>query len=194
MFRQFISLHSVVILLLCLLTQQASHAGGRGYVEGQRINELIFSVGYGEQGGSDDSQVNKSIGLDYQFLSWRLTDWLNFYLGGGYTQIRSNTEPQDTVNAISFGPGLKFFFAETKSIKPFFYLAIVPTYIDSLQLGSQTQGSHFLFSDPFGFGLYFGDEKEWIATIGWHHLSNGNLFPPNPGYDVPINIGIGRRF
>ena len=193
MSRSYIIVSCSLMLLLYLQAQQSVLAGGKGYVEGERINELVIAIGYGKQNNSDD-QINRSISIDYQFLSWRITDWLNFYLGGGYSHIMSNTDPEDTVNAVSFGPGLKFFFAESEKIKPFFYFAITPTYIDSLQLGSQTQGSHFLFSDTLGLGVYFGREKKWIATIGWHHLSNGNLFPPNDGYDVPINIGIGRRF
>ena len=185
---------TITYITLFLLLPQSALAGGKGYFEGERVDELIFAIGYGPQGGSNGEQSNHSVMLAYTFLEWDLTSWLEFNLSTSYTYIKSDSDPADTVNAISIGPGLRFLFLGNNKIQPFFYLSIAPTYIDSTTLGSQSQGSHFLFSDPVGFGLYFGQKKDWLATIGWHHLSNGSLFPPNPGYDVPINIGIGRRF
>ncbi|MGY5453510.1 acyloxyacyl hydrolase [Agarivorans sp. MS3-6] len=76
----------------------------------------------------------------------------------------------------------------------FFQVGAGPSVMSSVQLGNQVQGSRFLFNDWIGVGVKFGEEKDWELNMSWRHLSNANLTPPNPGFDVPLTFTLGHKF
>lgn len=71
------------------------------------------------------------------------------------------------------------------------YSAGNPTLLQHKEIGDLKFGSRFTFEDHLAVGAQIRD-FEMSASIP--HYSNANLFPPNPGFDVPVIVHFGYRF
>ena len=71
------------------------------------------------------------------------------------------------------------------------YTVAGPTYISKTQADGHNTGEQFTFYDMMGMGLFAGKKKNINASIRIAHFSNGNLFPHNDGFMVPLTVGFG---
>ena len=76
----------------------------------------------------------------------------------------------------------------------FSYSAAGPTILTRRVIDHINLSNHFIFQDLMGFGACFGKDKNIDMNIKIGHYSNGNLFPTNPGVDVPITLSAGYAF
>ncbi len=97
--------------------------------------------------------------------------------------------------ALSVFPVLKFWFLRQKPLDMYFVYSIVgPSYISRIELDGRNTGKHFTYQDFLGIGSYFGKKRKLNAELKIEHYSNGNLFPVNPGVDVPLMLNFGYAF
>ncbi len=68
------------------------------------------------------------------------------------------------------------------------------TFISRNWIDNQKTGTNFTFQDFMGIGAFLGRSKQFNLNIQIMHFSNGNLFPQNPGIDVPLMFGLGYAF
>lgn len=69
-----------------------------------------------------------------------------------------------------------------------------PTYISKVIVDGEPTGKHFTFQDVMGIGMFAGKKKTLNAGIRIAHYSNGNLFPRNGGFMVPLTCTLGYAF
>ncbi len=70
------------------------------------------------------------------------------------------------------------------------YSAGGPTYVTEKVVGDENLGSHFLFQNFLGIGIII---KSFTVGFILPHYSSGDLFKPNPGFDVPLLMYLGYR-
>ncbi|WP_221076128.1 acyloxyacyl hydrolase [Agarivorans aestuarii] len=159
--------------------------------------QLNIGVGYGPQVGANvDRQNNAVFDLSYTFWDRRFGEnerW-QLLLGVGYSHLVSDVEQNSEVDVYSILPTIRYNLKARDSFDPYFGFTAGPSIMSSNKLGYQEQGSRFLFNDFISFGAYFGENRQWELSFSWRHLSNADLLPPNPGFDVPFSLSLGRKF
>lgn len=115
-------------------------------------------------------------------------------LGISVAQYRSDVS--DTAfEAYSVYPSLQWWFLRTGPADVYFKYSLAgPAYLTRRNLDHQDLGGHISFQDLLGFGVSFGEKRDWDALLTLVHYSNGNLFPKNPGIQVPLVLCLGRAF
>lgn len=164
--------------------------------------ELIVTMGGGSQPHAD--HYNKSAGIDFSFARFERTEKQHLQIGISYTQIRTDTESNARMWAISIYPQLSLYPAENGTFRelfpdwsaPYFFVrALAPSYLSATQLGEREQENHFAFQAQVGFGLMldFGQDRTGILSLSWKHFSNADLFDKNDGIDVPLVLSLGMK-
>jgi hypothetical protein len=74
------------------------------------------------------------------------------------------------------------------------YSVAGPSYISTTHADGHLTGEHFTFQDVMGIGVFAGKKKNLNAGIHIAHYSNGNLFPENSGYMIPLTFSLGYAF
>ncbi len=142
-----------------------------------------------------EGQYNGIVDVSYFFWETEPTDrGLQWLCGSGYTYIFTDVSLNEEVHVFSVLPSMRQYLKTRGQFHPFLEVTIGPSYSSERFLGSREQGSHFIFNDFFSVGAAWGDEDQWEFKYSWRHLSNGNLYLPNPGWDVPFSFHLGRRF
>lgn len=157
---------------------------------------MYVGGGYGPQSLVNwQGQYNGIVDVGYYFWETELTDkgW-QWSCGAGYTYVFTDTAYNDEVYLLSVLPSLRRNLKRHDRFGPFIEVTIGPSYASERFLGNREQGSHFIFNDFISVGTSWGDEDQWEFKYSWRHLSNGNLFHPNPGWDVPFSLQVGRKF
>ena len=151
--------------------------------------------GYGPQALDNwDGQFNGVVDISYTFFeSGRHSGW-QFLCGIGYSYVFTNVDHNEDVHVFSVLPSVRYNLKQRGTVTPFLEVTIGASYMSDTQLGNREQGSYFNFNDFFSIGMRFGKNEEWEFSYSWRHLSNGNLFDPNPGWDIPFTFHLGRRF
>jgi hypothetical protein len=175
-----------------------------------RADEITASIGGGPQFGSDYSgvnadQVNRTLGIEYTFLTVPRGSRSSFQFGAGYTYIGTDSSNFDSLHAISIYPQLRMIPGPDSTIRdwfaastePFFYVrALGPTYISSNRLGSRVQSNNFSFQAQIGvgFSIQRSDNRDFTMSLSFKHFSNAGLFDDNDGIDLPFQLNFGFRF
>jgi len=157
---------------------------------------VFVGGGYGPQSLLNlDGQYNGIVDVSCMFWETRPSDnGLQWFCGAGYTYMFTDASIHEKVHVLSVLPSMRRYLKPRGNFHPFLEVTIGPSYMSERFLGSREQGSHFIFNDFFTIGTSWGDEGQWEFKYSWRHLSNGNLFQPNPGWDVPFSFQLGRRF
>lgn len=96
---------------------------------------------------------------------------------------------------LSAYPELKFWFFRSQAADLYMtYSQIGPSYISQVYIDNKNTGKHFTFQDLIGFGAFLGESKRFDVNLKIVHFSNGNIFPNNPGLDVPVMLSLGYAF
>jgi len=97
--------------------------------------------------------------------------------------------------AVSLFPLVRFTTLRSKTMDLYFNYAVAgPTYISRSVTDGFNTGKHFTFLDFMGIGAFIGASKRINTEIRIMHYSNGNLFPENAGYMIPLTFTIGYSF
>ncbi|MGY5450468.1 acyloxyacyl hydrolase [Agarivorans sp. MS3-6] len=159
--------------------------------------QLNIGLGYGPQVGANvDRQNNAVFDINYTFLQQRFGEskrW-EILLGAGYSRLTTDVDVHSKVDVYSVLPTVRYYLDSREGFDPYLGFTAGPSIMSSNRLGYQEQGSTFLFNDFITFGAYFGENRDWELSFSWRHLSNADLLPPNPGFDVPFSVSVGRRF
>ena len=173
------------VLLLFALSAPLESLGG----------QFNIGAGYGPQSLDNwDSQKNGVVDLSYTFLESKNRSGWQFLCGAGYSYVFTDADQNKDVHIFSVLPSVRYNLNKRGTITPFLEVTIGPSYMSDDQLGDREQGSQFTFNDFFSIGIRFGREEEWEFRYSWRHLSNGDMFKPNPGCDIPFSFHIGKHF
>jgi hypothetical protein len=163
----------------------------------ENVMRIVVGAGHGPQWSNNTVQQDNSvIDLNFFFLETPIPGLgrSTLLLGLGYSYLWTDADINTDNHVVSLMPAYRYHFPKYKNIQFFIHLAAGPSVMSSKNLGYQEQGSTFIFNDYFGFGARFGKNDEWELSYTWRHLSNANLFKPNPGFDVPFYFSLGRVF
>jgi hypothetical protein len=179
--------------------------------EGNHFSKNVLQIGYTTNGigygvnkavskgpvpifWGGDVKVRRGVSLNYQhniFHSKKVFSW-DWGVNASYWQSRNNRENFFT---ISLFPLLRFtaFRSSTADIY-FVYSVAGPTYISRDTTDGLPTGTHFTFQDYMGMGAFLSSHKNLNVEIRIMHYSNGNLFPQNDGYMIPLTFNLGYSF
>lgn len=94
--------------------------------------------------------------------------------------------------AISVYPVMRFNFIRSELADIYFLYSVAgPTYISQHSLDGYDTGKHFTFRDYMGIGGYFGRNNVLNTELNIGHFSNGNIYPNNAGFKVPLSFTFG---
>ncbi len=141
-----------------------------------------------------DIQVRRGISLNYQhniFHSRKVFSW-DWGTNISYWQSRIN---QNDFFTVSLFPLVRFTAFRSKTVDIYFNYSVAgPTYISRIITDGSNTGAHFTFQDFMGMGAFIGSHKKINAEFRLMHYSNGNLFPENAGYMIPLTFNLGYSF
>ncbi len=165
-----------------------------------------FSVGYFEQ-----KTLNGDISRPPRPMMWTAAQKSNF--GGVFMYERLIFHTQkiysltlgfdygnwfakfDSIQSFSLFFKNRFWIYHNKFLTPYIVHSIAGlTLLSQSHFSTKDLGSRFLFQDFLGIGAALGNEKNLFVEISFWHYSNGNIFPVNPGFDVPIVLSVGLGF
>lgn len=97
--------------------------------------------------------------------------------------------------AFSIFPALRIWIIRSNYVDFYFTYSIAgPTLLTRKNLEGMDTGELFTFQDFMGIGLFLGKSKRFNVNVKITHYSNGNLFPLNPGVEVPLTLAFGFTF
>ena len=155
--------------------------------------QWLVSGGYGKQAGA--TQHNTTFGCDVIFWQHARSRRQELAVGAGYTYLHTDAPESKTIHALSIFPQLSLYADPIDDATPVFFVrALGPSYLSSRVLGRRKQGKHFTFQAQVGVGIYFGRDRKRLVALSYKHFSNGRLFSPNDGIDVPFVLSFGQRW
>ncbi|EKD54998.1 MAG: hypothetical protein ACD_60C00029G0025 [uncultured bacterium] len=119
-------------------------------------------------------------------LNWEHTQ-IYFDAGFGHWWV-TNTSAYRSLNIYSISPILRYYFTREPFFSPFFNISIGLAYLTKTHLEKRNLGMHFSFQDQLGFGVTFGQKKQFSLLLSALHYSNGSLCSMNAGITVPLMI------
>jgi hypothetical protein len=136
-------------------------------------------------------EISKGVFLRYQRNLFHTRKTFSFDVGtsAGWWQSRINKENTYT---LSLYPVFRWTFLRTRGSDFYFnYCVAGPSYISRTVIDGRNSGKHFTFQDFMGFGSFIGKKRNLVAEILINHYSNGNIFPDNAGFKIPLTFNLG---
>ncbi len=163
-----------------------------GALDGAFEYELHVVAGSGDQVGEPVMQQRNAV-VDV-LLDCYCINYCNLQLsaGVGVTWLWDSYDHQEALLA-SIYPSIRLYLFESSCFKPYLFATTGFAYMTERGLGWQQLGGNFTFNDFFGIATYVGREKLWSVGCCWRHISNGDLYMPNDGIDIPLCLMVGRR-
>ncbi|MBI1174764.1 MAG: acyloxyacyl hydrolase [Sideroxydans sp.] len=170
-------------LMFCVLTATQAYA-----VDG-------VSVVYGSGNSADMARVGALWDWNKSWLNdgdWHVTGFWEAAVGQwrGKSSIGNN----QTITDVGITPVFRFEQKNPSGMAPYlegaigFHL-ITPTFI----YANRKFGSSFQFGDHVGFGMRFGERRQFDVGYRYQHLSNGSIKKPNQGINFS-QIHLDYRF
>lgn len=117
---------------------------------------------------------------------------LDWSAGFGIWKSRRDNTTTFTLSAF---PIFRFTMLRSKTLDFYGEYSVAgPTYISTTHVDGERTGENFTFQDVMGFGVFAGKKKNLNLSARIAHYSNGNLFPDNNGYMIPVTFGVGYGF
>ena len=159
---------------------------------GYGVNEAVSGTIPIFWGG--DVRVKQGISLNYQHNIFHSRKVFSFDWGVNASYWMSEKN-EDKFGTISLFPLLRFTAFRSKKADIYFNYSVAgPTYISRIITDDLNTGRHFTFQDFMGMGAFIGSHKTLNAEIRIMHYSNGNIFPENVGYMIPLTFNVGYCF
>ncbi len=112
---------------------------------------------------------------------------------GANAQSMTSQKNNTDLYALSLFSSLRYWFLRTTNTDAYFsYTLAGPTYISRNQVDDKATGKHFTFFDAITLGVIYQHHLDLGLEMA--HYSNGNLFPENPGFCIPLSLRIGYVF
>jgi len=141
-----------------------------------------------------DVQVRRGISLNFQHSIFHSKKVFSWEWGANISYWQSRKNKNDFVT-VSLFPLLRFTAFRSKTTDIYFEYSVAgPTFISRTITDGSNTGKRFTFEDFMGMGTFMGPHKKLNAEIKIMHYSNGNLFPENVGYMIPLTFNIGYSF
>ena len=139
-------------------------------------------------------RIKEGISVNYQHNIFHARKVFSFDWGVNASYWISEKN-EDKFYTLSLFPLLRFTVIRSKTADVYFNYSVAgPSYISSIITDGQNTGRHFTFQDFMGMGAFIGSHKNLNAEIRIMHYSNGNIFPENVGYMIPLTFNVGYCF
>lgn len=153
-----------------------------------------FTVGYLPIFWTGDVHTKNGGWFIYERNIFHSHKYFSFDIGASFAAYHSSLMNQ-SFETLSLFPSFKLYIYRGPLVDFYFTYAVAgPTYITQKVIDGWHTGGHFTFQDLLGFGLFLGKEKNVNINFKIGHYSNGNLWPDNPGIQVPLVFSIGYAF
>jgi hypothetical protein len=141
-----------------------------------------------------DVRIKEGVSINYQHNIFHSRKVFSFDWGANVSYWISKKN-EDKFYTVSLFPLLRFTAIRSKAADIYFNYSVAgPTYISRIITDDQNTGRHFTFQDFMGMGAFMGSHKNLNAEIRIMHYSNGNIFPENVGYMIPLTFNLGYCF
>lgn len=141
-----------------------------------------------------DVRIKEGLSINYQHNIFHSRKVFSFDWGANISYWVSEKN-EDKFYTVSLFPLLRFTAIRSKAVDIYFNYSVAgPTYISRIITDDQNTGRHFTFQDFMGMGAFIGSQKNLNAEIRIMHYSNGNIFPENVGYMIPLTFNLGYCF
>lgn len=139
------------------------------------------------------TKVDKAFILGFEHELYK-TKYLEFHSGISGGQVELLREEADSlwVGSIYLMGHLNLY--KSKNLKLYvLYSPAGPSILSQNTLGPTAFSNRFVFQDQFGVGLFLNTDAKMHIFAKFYHFSNGDLFPVNGGFDIPIQLGLSFR-
>ena len=137
-------------------------------------------------------KLQNGLSLSYRRSIYHSDQLFSLEWGANFQSMRSQ-QNNTGLYAISLFPSFRFWFWRTPKANLYFsYTVAGPTYISKNKVNGTQTGKHFTFFDAITLGLIYNKHIDFGLEMA--HYSNGNLFPQNPGFCIPLSLHIGYVF
>jgi len=141
-----------------------------------------------------DVRIKQGVSINYQHNIFHSRKVFSFDWGVN-ASIWMSEKNEDKFGTVSVFPLLRFTAIRSKGLDIYFNYSVAgPTYISTTMTDDLNTGKHFTFQDFMGMGAFIGSHKNLNAEIRILHYSNGNIFPENVGYMIPLTFNLGYCF
>ena len=141
-----------------------------------------------------DVRIKKGVSVNYRQNIFHSRKVFSFDWGANASYWVSEKN-EDKFYTVSLFPVLGFTAIRSKALDIYFNYSVAgPTYISATVTDGLNTGRHFTFQDFMGMGAFIGFRKNLNAEIRIMHYSNGNIFPENVGYMIPLTFNLGYCF
>lgn len=138
--------------------------------------------------------VKEGLSVRYERNIFHTSKYFSLDLGASYGYWVSSQYAQ-SFSTVTFFPEIKIWLWRSSRADLYFTYSLAgPTLISRYEIDKHLTGTNFTFQDFLGVGVFLGKKKHFNLNLQLMHFSNGNLFPDNPGVDVPLMVGIGYAF
>lgn len=168
-----------------------------------QIGHTTNSLGYGVNAtvdkthlfwGGGEVEVKDGFSVSYQRNLFHTKKVFAFDVGFTASRFRSRKQEQPFFTLSAY-PVFRFNLIRSKGADFYFsYILAGPSYISKNDVDGVNTGKSFTFRDYIGIGTFAGKKKKFNAEINIGHFSNGNIFPNNGGFKVPLSFNIGHTF
>lgn len=159
---------------------------------GYGVNETIDKTHLFWGGG--DVSVKDGFSISYQRNLFHTRKVFAFDIGFTFSHFRTRRLKESFITLSAY-PVFRFNLVRAKAADFYFsYILAGPTYISKSFVDGVDTGEKFTFRDYIGIGTFAGKNRKLNAEINIGHFSNGNLFPDNGGFRVPLSFNVGYTF
>lgn len=101
----------------------------------------------------------------------------------------------DSFYAETIYPELRYWYIRSQHVDLYFSYSVAgPTILSRRVIDHKDLGGYFIFQDFLGLGMSIGRRRAFTVDVRLVHYSNGDIFPKNPGFDVPVVVYLGYSF
>jgi len=141
---------------------------------------------------SATTKIDNGGTLMYQHLLFHNRKRFSLYLGADVSRW---VRHPDILYAASLFFSIRYWFFRTSNVDMYLSYSVAgPSMMSRRMLGKKDLGGYFIFQDYIGLGLQWGRQHAFNFDARLVHYSNGDIFPFNPGFDVPIVLYLGYSF
>ncbi len=198
--RQFFS---TLILFVSLITMTFASNADQSITAFHK-HEITF-------GFYNDKQMKVNISHPPSPIFWTASDKANGGMQLTYLQMLYHTKQHfsaywgasasgwngggDNNNIATLFVSMRFWLHQWHYLSPYFMASYAGPSLMSVQhFNGHNLGSHFIWQDYLGIGMMLGPKQNIDLNVRLLHYSNGDVFPTNPGFDVPIVVTVGFAF
>ena len=160
---------------------------------GYGVNDF-FSEGKIPVFWGGNAHVENGVTMQYQQNIFHGKKIFSLDWGSTFGYWKSQVNQQEFIT-VSVFPLFRFNLLHTKPFDFYFNYSLAgPSLISGIKIDNYETGPMFTFQDYMGIGFFIGQERKLNTEIRIAHYSNGNLFPQNEGFKIPLTFNLGYTF